>query len=135
MRSIVLASFFGAVIIGAIIIGGRKEPDVLPLRPQQQKRVIPYIGSVQVLNACGVEGAAIKIADYLREHHFDVKEIDNALTWNYPFSIVVSRQNTMEIARRIGRVLKTDKIILMRTADQTYDVSVFVGADYEERTQ
>jgi hypothetical protein len=50
--------------------------------------------------------------------------------------MVVSRIADMTIARQVAQSLGTDKCIMLRSeAAEQYDVTVFVGADYEERIQ
>jgi hypothetical protein len=96
---------------------------------------IPSIGRIQVLNGCGVDGAANKIRDFLRAKGFDVKNKGDAPTSNYPFTLVVSRKKDMAVAKQVAGALgaESDKVILMRNGDETYDVTVFVGSDYPER--
>jgi len=94
---------------------------------------IPSIGSIQILNGCGVAGAANKLADFLRVNGFDVKNKGNAPTSNYPFTVVVSRTKDMSIARQVAKSLSTERVILMRNNDETYDVTVFIGSDFQER--
>ncbi|HEX7509901.1 MAG TPA: LytR C-terminal domain-containing protein, partial [Chitinivibrionales bacterium] len=55
-------------------------------------------------------------------------------TANYPSTLVVSRTKDMSVARQIAAALGTEKVVLMRTGDETYDVTVFIGPDYPERT-
>lgn len=95
---------------------------------------IPSVGRVQLLNGCGAVGAANKVADFLRAKGFDVKQIGNAPTANYPSTLVVSRTKDMSVARQVAAALGTDKVVLMRAGDETYDVTVFIGPDYPERT-
>lgn len=95
-------------------------------------RKVPHIGKIEVLNGCGIKGAAAEMADFLRDKRFDVKRIDNAETWNYPFTIIVSRTNDMTTAKKICEVFDTDKLIVLRNGSDLYDVTVFIGSDYEE---
>ena len=96
---------------------------------------IPSIGRIQVLNGCGIDGTANKMGDFLRSKGFDVKNKGNASTSNYPFTLIVSRKKDMAVARQIAEALgvESDKVLLMRNGDETYDVTVFVGPDYSER--
>jgi hypothetical protein len=94
---------------------------------------VPSIGSIQVLNGCGAPGAADKVADYLRLKKFDVKYIGNAENWNYPFTMVISRTTNMTVARQVASSLKTDRCILLRNGDTTYNVTVIIGPDYGEK--
>lgn len=83
-----------------------------------------------MLNGCGETKAASMIASFLRSKNFDVKEIGNADSWNYPFTIVVSRTPEQTVAKKICKVLNIDKCITLRTHEKNYNVSVIVGADY-----
>jgi len=94
---------------------------------------VPSIGSVQVWNGCGVGGAAIRMADFLRVKNFDVKDIGNAPTWNYPTTMIISRTADMSLAGEIEKYLKTGKVVLIRNNEQLYDVTVVAGPDFEER--
>ena len=119
---------FLALILGVV----RSRPSNSVKKPDQSLSV-PCIGSIQVLNGCGITGAADKVTDFLRSERFDVKNTGNAQTWNYPFTMVVSRITDMAIARQVAGVLKTDRCILLRNADSTYNVTVIVGPDFLER--
>ncbi|MBD3241195.1 MAG: hypothetical protein GF331_11465, partial [Chitinivibrionales bacterium] len=92
-----------------------------------------HIGSVRVLNGCGINNAANSIAEHLRDRGFDVKDVDNAPSWNYPHTIVVSRTKDTRNAERVAQVLSTDRTIMLRTEESLYDVVVYVGADFRER--
>jgi hypothetical protein len=94
--------------------------------------VIPEIGAVQILNGCGVKGAANVIGEYLRNKGFDVKESANAPDWNYKETIVASRVKTMQIANMAGAALHTDNIIPLMSNKGMFDVTVFVGQDYQK---
>lgn len=85
-------------------------------------------------NGCGAEGAANRVADFLRSKGFDVKDIGNAPSWNYPATIVISRTADRELADEIGKALKTDKVTLMRN-DGGHDATVIAGPDFEERVK
>ena len=130
MRTAGLCTVFLAIFLCAIIIG-----------QQLQHRnaaatgavVVPSVGRIQILNACGSDGAGGKMADFLRQHNFDVKNVGNALTSNYSQTLIVSRQTDMRCARLVSACLKSDRVVLLRTGDDAYDVSVFVGSDYKER--
>ena len=150
MRDALVLLLFVALIGGAILAGGRRTAGPAPEpRPTQAPSSadtpatapvtapaedgIPSIGSVQVLNGCGVDLVGTKVVDFLRSRGFDVKNVGNAPTWNYPATIVVSRTSDMHNARRVAAALSTDKVIMLRTGEELYDVVVYIGADYEER--
>ena len=122
-------------LLGISLIVGfvRNHPPSAAPEEKEQTITVPYIGRVQVLNGCGVDGAADKVADYLRKKKFDVKSTGNAPTFNYPSSMVVSRTQDMTVARQVARALHTDRCHLERTGDSTYDVTVIIGPDYGEK--
>jgi len=106
--------------------------------PKQEKKnsvSVPYIGKVEVLNGCGIEGAAGKVADYLRSTNFDIKSVGNAQTWNYPFTMVISRTLDTTVASQVASSLNTDKMIVIRNNDKMHDVTVIIGPDFGERIQ
>jgi hypothetical protein len=94
---------------------------------------VPNRGSVQVLNGCGVEGAANRVADFLRSKNFDVKNIGNAPSWNYPATMIVSRTTDMALANEIEKYMKTGKTAIIRNGELLYDVTVITGHDFEEK--
>lgn len=137
MRRIIgLFILFCSVVIVAIYLGSHK-----PMAVQKQKSeisvktTIPSIGRVEVLNGCGTSGAANEVASFLRDNGIDVKAVDNAHYWNYPYTIIASRIKDMHIAEQIAAILKTDKVIMLRTSNDLYDVTVFIGSDYGELIQ
>jgi hypothetical protein len=105
----------------------------VPPPPVKALPSVPSIGSVQVLNGCGAEGAANKVADFLRSKGFDVKDIGNASTWKHQSTMIISRTADMGLANGIERLMKTGKVVLIRNGDSMYDVTVVAGPDFEER--
>jgi hypothetical protein len=119
---------FGSVVTlfcVALVIG------IVRTAPETARDDVPRIGRIQVLNGCGMAGVADKMADLLRKSRFDVLKIDNAQSFNYPFTMVVSRSKDMGIAEQVARALRTDHLVLVRTEDQTYDVTVIIGPDFK----
>jgi len=88
-----------------------------------------------VLNGCGITGAAGAVADFLRDKGFDVKNIENASSWNYPYTIIVSRTKDITTAKQVSTALNTDKLICIRTGEELYNVIIFVGTDFGELIQ
>lgn len=125
------------LIIGiAIATGITRQTQDRPLGTipdAEQQNTVPYIGRIQILNGCGADGAAHQMANFLRSHHFDVKNIGNAESWNYPKTLVISRISDTTIATQVAKALKTEKMLLMKTRETLYDVTVIIGPDYEKR--
>jgi hypothetical protein len=121
-----------AMVVGLQQAGPRPDKQVTRVQPDPD---IPSVGRVQVLNGCGAGGAATIVAEFLRIHKFDVKNIGNAPMSNYQTTLVASRTKDMSVARQVADALNTEAVFLMRTGDTMYNVTVYVGADYKERTR
>ena len=138
MKNVLVLSALVAILIASIFLGMHRSSPAATTQAQAvtgSGHTIPSIGRIQILNGCGVDGAAKKMGDFLRSKGFDVKNIGTTPTSNYPFTLIVSRKKDMTIARQVAGALgaENDKIVLMRNGDETYDVTVFVGPDYPER--
>jgi len=139
-------SRFNTIAVAAPVVRPAGAQELEGLSPEVQEQVrqaspmaaaitgnVPHIGSIQVLNGCNIEGAAKRMADFLRMKNFDVKDISNAQSWNYPATMVISRTTNMSLANEVGKHLKTDKVVLMRNNEQLYDVTVIVGPDFADK--
>ena len=127
MQNWILFIFFSSLVLFAILIGSKRMS--LQEAPPVQ-HTIPSIGSIELCNGCGIAGAANAVADFLRKKDFDVKNIQNAERWNFPATVVVSRTLNMNVARKVADALHTGKVILLRSGDDLYDVTVFIGPDF-----
>ncbi|MGD9202842.1 MAG: LytR C-terminal domain-containing protein [Chitinispirillia bacterium] len=137
MRNLLVFFSLCCIITGSIFIGVKRNTvlnqtysDINFPSPS-----IPNIGRIEVLNGCGEPKAAAKVADFMREKQFDVKYIHNADSWNYPYTIIVSKISDMTLADKIGSILNTDRIILLRNEDDLYNISIFVGNDFGDLIQ
>ncbi len=134
MRNTILFFAVLLMIISSMIIGTKLKPHAVYQEVKEDTTEnIPSIGSIEVLNGCGREGAANRIADLLRMNKFDVKSINNAASWNYAGTMVISRKENMNLAYQVDKILKTDKVVLIRNGEKYYDVTVIVGPDFEEK--
>jgi hypothetical protein len=144
VKNAVILAAIACVLLAAMIIGAHKAAVVppgpggagqgnAPAAALDQTDLVPHIGRVQVLNGCGTPGAANRVADFLRSHRFDVKDIGNAPTGNYAFTLVVSRVKDTAVAGEVAAALGTDKCFLLRSGDGAYDATVYIGADFEQR--
>ena len=133
MKNAVLFIIIFVALIGVMTVGLIRPADDGVSKSDKAIERIPSLGRVQVMNGCGQAGAGNKIADLLRSRRFDVKDIENVVSGNYPYTYVISRKKDMIIARQIAQVLTTEKVFMVRNGDESYDVTVFVGSDYAER--
>lgn len=95
---------------------------------------------VQVLNGCGVAGAASAVADLLvgdknTPYHFDIVDQGNFATFDVRETIVLGRGESMDPARAAARVLglSKDRVIDQPLSDNFMDieVTVLLGQDFE----
>ena len=117
-------------ILGVFIFfsKGDSKADILPA-------AIPSIGSVQLLNGCGIKGAATAMRDYLRSKGFDVKKVEDAPDWNYRETLVVSRLRDGQTAELVAKALHTDNRMTIRSDSRLFDVTVYIGPDYRKLLQ
>ena len=87
---------------------------------------------LEVLNGCGVSGAASKITSYLRRRGFDVVDMRNYKTFDLQETLVIDRVGNLAPARRVAQILgiRRENIIQEINADYFVDVSVVIGRDY-----
>jgi hypothetical protein len=134
MRNILLLLTICSIVLAAIYFGSTTGPAPDPQQsaePSVSSRR-PTSGRIEVLNGCGITGAAGAVADFLRDKGFDVKNIDNAPSWNYPQTIVVSRIRDVTVAEQVCTALHIENLICLRTGEEQYNVSIFVGSDFGE---
>jgi hypothetical protein len=87
---------------------------------------------VEVLNGCGFSGKADKITDFLRQHHFDVVQIGNYISYDVEKSIVIDRTgnmiNAFKVADSLG--ISHKNVIQQMSSKYFLDVSLVIGKDY-----
>ncbi len=87
---------------------------------------------VEVLNGCGVSGVAALTHAYLRRFGFDVVNVENAAAFDYEETIVIDRGGDEQVARRLARIIGTENVIRQVRPDLMLQVTVILGADYED---
>jgi hypothetical protein len=93
---------------------------------------IPYM-RVEVLNGCGVDNLAYKVALHLREKGFDVVEIANVEETNVERTIIIERVDKgMRNARVLARVIHCTNMQAMIDSTLFLEVSLLLGRDYEK---
>ncbi len=85
---------------------------------------------VQVLNGCGVRGAGRDVANALRLEGYDVVDVGNADTFDFPETMVIDRAGEGGRAREIARALGVKNVVIQRMDGSQYDATVIVGKDY-----
>lgn len=123
-------SFFAvvAVVVTSLCLCGCKEEKVV----EEKQPVRHYKGDIEVLNSCGMQGAAAKMRAYLRENGFDVVSYRNDRLQNYDETILVLRNPEWEGAKALARALKTENVMTVFSKRAVVDASVYIGKDFEQ---
>ncbi|MFQ5824159.1 MAG: LytR C-terminal domain-containing protein [bacterium] len=98
-----------------------------PYEPENQ------IITVEVLNACGVQGLANEISQYLRNNNFDVVNIGNYKNFDLDHTLIIDRVSLNGInAKKVAKVLGIDQKQVVPQLDDSLqlNVSVIIGKDY-----
>ena len=87
---------------------------------------------IDVLNGCGVSGAATDFTGYLRSRGYDVVEMRNYKTFDIEETLVVDRTGRGDNAEKVAYALGVKKANIIQQINQDYyvDVTVLIGKDY-----
>jgi LytR cell envelope-related transcriptional attenuator len=87
---------------------------------------------LDVLNGCGISGAAQTVTSYLRARGYDVVEMKNYKTFDVQHSLVVDRRGNRKTAEQVAYALgvREENIVAQLSQDYYVDVSVVVGKDF-----
>jgi hypothetical protein len=100
----------------------------------ENTKVPASIIQLEVLNGCGVAGAAEKITDFLRSNHVDVVQMKNYISFDIEKSLVIDRTGNRLNAEKIADILGIDSknIVQQISNDYFLDVSLVIGKDYNQ---
>ncbi|RMH68988.1 MAG: LytR family transcriptional regulator [Gemmatimonadetes bacterium] len=87
---------------------------------------------VEVLNGCGLPGVAKTVTDYLRDHGFDVVNIDNARSFHYEETVIIDRVGDRSFAELVGKTIKSHNVIQQQDPARLLEVTLIIGQDYPE---
>ena len=121
---------FGFLVVAILltILAGCKEEKVV----EEKQPVRHYKGDIEVLNSCGMQGAAAKMRAYLRENGFDVVSYRNDRLQNYDETILVLRNPEWEGAKALAKALKTENVMTVFSKRAVVDASIYIGKDFEQ---
>jgi hypothetical protein len=104
----------------------------LPVDPTKDGVQPGQVIQIDLLNGCGVDGAASKFTNYLRARGYDVVEMKNYKTFDVKESLVIDRNGNVETAKKVAYALGVNgkNIIQQISHDYFVDVSVVVGKDF-----
>jgi hypothetical protein len=95
---------------------------------------LPKVITVEVLNACGVQGLANEITQYLRNNNFDVVNIGNYKNFDVEHTLVLDRVSLKSLyGKKVAKVLGVDEKQVIPQLDNSLllNVTVIVGKDYK----
>ena len=97
--------------------------------PEERERLI----KVEVLNGCGVSGAANVLTDYLRKRDVDVVYFGNFESWDISETLVIDRRdNDLKYAKVIGDIIgvKEKRMFPQISPERQLDVTIIIGKNY-----
>ncbi len=121
-------SFAATALMAALLFTGCEEEK----KPQVVKVKRTYKGDVEVLNSCGMQGAAAKMRSYLRDNGFDIVSSRNDRLQNYDETILVLRNPEWEGAKALAQALKTDNVLIVHSSRAVVDAAVYIGKDFNQ---
>ncbi len=88
--------------------------------------------TIEILNGCGTQGIAGKMADKLRSEGFKIKDenIGNADHFDYPHTRIISRLEDVSAAKQVAEVVSVVDLIKEPVPDYPVMVTVIVGKDF-----
>lgn len=118
---VLLAAFF----VSMIIMRTREDPEEIYRKNSNMR--------VEVLNGCGVNRLAIKVANLLRKRGFNVVRIGDAHKKDFEETVVLERNNeNMENAKYFASRIGCENIGKDIDAALFLEVTLIIGKDYEQ---
>lgn len=88
--------------------------------------------NVEVLNGCGIEGAAAKMRERLEANGYTVVAVGNAATFDYKETVIEAAEAEREAALRAAALFGLGD---ERLEPPAYDVKIIIGDDYTVATE
>ncbi len=92
----------------------------------------PERTNVEVLNGCGIEGAAAKMRERLEANGYTVVAVGNAATFDYKETVIEAAEAEREAALRAAALFGLGD---ERLEPPAYDVKIIIGDDYTVATE
>ena len=92
----------------------------------------PEDTNVEVLNGCGIEGAASKMKERLEANGYTVVAVGNAATFDYKETVIEAPEGKREAALRAAALFGLGD---ERREPPAYDVKIIIGDDYTVATE
>jgi len=88
--------------------------------------------SLEVLNGCGMEGAAKELTSILRKKGYRVSDFRNADNFDYEHTTIKVRTASREEGDAVAALLGCDHIVYEPSKKAVADISIVIGPDWEE---
>ncbi|QQS37058.1 MAG: LytR C-terminal domain-containing protein [Ignavibacteriales bacterium] len=101
---------------------------------EDEKNKASLIVQLEVLNGCGMPGAAEKFTDYLRSKNFDVVHTGNYRSFDIDNTMVIDRAGNKANAEKVADALGIEKKFIIQQINNDYflDVSLVIGKDFNQ---
>ena len=108
-----------------------KDEDIKNIRNDYLISTLPLNNNnkVEVLNGCGVQGAAAKIEEKLGESQIIVDSIGNYDKTNIEESFIKYNKENKRYAKKVSKILGIKKIIEMEENHEDINITIIVGKD------
>lgn len=108
-------------------------PRIENQRAMEESEFVTNIIQLEILNGCGIPGIATRYTDKIREFGFDVVETGNFDHFNVEHSFILSRSGSVDNAYRVAQAIGVNegRVIIEESPDFYLDVTLVIGADYE----
>jgi hypothetical protein len=98
----------------------------------EQKLILPSQVQIEVLNGCGISGAADKFTEFLREKGFDVVNKGNYSSFDVDYTLVIDRSNNYDKSLMVADAISVERKRIVKQFNNQYflDVTLIIGKDY-----
>lgn len=122
---VVVVGYLAYAFVSRSIIAPPVDSNKSDVRPGQ-------IIQIDLLNGCGVPGAAQTFTRYLRARGYDVVEMKNYKTFDVKESLVIDRSGNVELAKKVAYALGVSEKDIVQQINHDYfvDVSVVIGKNF-----
>lgn len=94
-----------------------------------------YAGDVEILNSCGIDGAASGMRDYLRRNGFDVVSYGDYPVQNFDETVLAVHTPDWEGAKPLAEALNTKNVLYIKNKRAYVDATVYIGKDFQSIIQ
>lgn len=94
-----------------------------------------YAGDVEILNSCGIDGAASGMREFLRRNGFDVVSYGDYPVQNFEETVLAVHTPDWEGAKPLAEALKTKNVLYIKNKRAYVDATVYIGRDFQSIIQ